>query len=102
MFTYLVCDYGATGEGRTVSVLVQRSYVFESDYNDDGKTPQERMKEVFTREFDSWYAIGMEELDENEFHERFLWTMPETVWKILHQETPPGFSFKTQIHYNYS
>jgi hypothetical protein len=103
MFTYLVCDYSATGEGRTVSVLVQRDYVYERSYVDgENKTREERMRAAFASTFGDFWAIGVEELTQKDFEEQYIWTMPEMVYDLITEDDPPGFAWHTQIHFNFS
>lgn len=103
MFTYLVSDYSATGEGRTVSVLVTHSYIFDDAvYKDDGLTPPLRKVRLFSETFDAFWAQGMQELTQQEFESRYMWAMPEMVHRIIHDDNPPGFSWSTQIHMNFS
>lgn len=100
---YLVCDYSATGEGRTVSVLVTQAYPFEdSPYVKDGLDREARLRKRFTSVFDEFWTIGMEELTKNEFEERYAWTMPEAVYNLINDDHPPGFGWYTQIHFNFS
>src|SRR6056297_4078171 len=85
---YVVSDYSATGEGRTVSVLVTRArarrdethndFEVEPSFTDDGydpgvekNTPEFRALREFAEEFNGFYAMGAEVLDRNEFFHRF-------------------------------
>ncbi len=104
MFTYLICDYSATGEGRTVCVMIAHSYVFDTlSIGPPEKTQQDCMKEAFARRFGEYLTIGMREVTKNEFEERYGWTIPETVYRMITEKPyPPGFQWSTEIYYNLS
>jgi hypothetical protein len=117
---YVVCDYGATGEGTTVMTLITRAnprredYVKESWIDENGKfhfesetsnTPEERAKREFEDIFGGYYAIGAEILDRYEFFHRYSEMVPPVLYKLCdpHSEhVPPGFSWHGSLHYNYS
>ena len=91
--TYLVSDYSATGEGRTVCVLLVPTYQVPTE---------EDKRNRFLKTFDDYWTIGMEELDKHTFEEKYLWTMPEPVFSMINVDKPPGFMWSTQIHFNFS
>ena len=119
---YVVSDYSATGEGRTVSVLVTRArarrdekyndYEVEPSFTDEGynpgvesNTPEFRALREFAEEFDGFWAMGAEVLDRNEFFHRFGNHVPEYLYKMTDTDgefTPGGLHYKSQIHYNFS
>ena len=119
---YVVSDYSATGEGRTVSVLITRArarrdethndFEVEPSFTDDGydpgvekNTPEFRALREFAEEFDGFYAMGAEVLDRNEFFHRFGNHVPEYLYKMTEtdgEHTPGGLHYKSQIHYNFS
>ena len=94
--TYLVSDYGATGEGRTVSVMVFRPRI---PY---GTTREQYFQAEFTNVFDTWWTIGMKEVSREEFEADYAWMMPEQVYNMINQENPPGLHWHSQFHYNFS
>jgi hypothetical protein len=121
---YAVCDYFATGEGRCISMLIIRPDFDDEDYESkpnwtvdiegawtyyegvlkEGVTVEDVVKREFTKEFDSWYAIGMELLERDVFFERFDSCIP-TVIKNLTDPAKgpiPAFHWKQQIYYNFS
>ncbi len=117
---YVVCDYGATGEGTTIMTLVTRAvprhddYVKESWIDSNGKfhfepetknTPEERALREFEKLFGGYYRIGAEILDRYEFFHRYGEMVPTMLYKLCDPESehvPPGFSWHGSLHYNYS
>ena len=109
LYQYIACDYYATGEGRTVCLLITRAYPRTDDY-ETGETKPEvknsakfRAAREFTEEFGGWYAHGAETLTREEFLKRFGNHLPPHTEKILTGDDGPGnFNLKLQIHMNYS
>lgn len=119
---YVVSDYSATGEGRTVMILITRArprrdekindYDIEPSFTEDGynpgvenNTPQERALREFRDEFGGYMALGAEVLDRNEFFHRFGNHVPQYLYKMTDPDSndrPPGFHYKSEIHFNFS
>ena len=119
---YVVSDYSATGEGRTVMVLITRArarrdekhndYEVEPSFTEDGYNPgveantsEFRALREFSEEFGGYMAMGAEVLDRNEFFHRFGNHVPEYIYKMTDidgEYTPGGFHYKSEIHYNFS
>jgi hypothetical protein len=117
---YVVSDYSATGEGRTVMILITRARprldlgdyevepsFTEQEYNPgvEKTTPEQRAMREFSREFGGYMAMGAETLDRSEFFHRFGNHVPEYLYKLTDPENtdrPPGFNYKSQIHLNFS
>ena len=119
---YVVSDYSATGEGRSVMVLITRArarrdeeyndYEVEPSFTDGGynpgvesNTPAFRALREFSKEFGGYMARGAEVLDRNEFFHRFGNHVPEYIYKMTDidgEHTPGGFHYKSEIHYNFS
>lgn len=120
---YVVSDYSATGEGRTVIVLITRARARrDEEYNDyevepsfdenykytpglEANTPEFRALREFSKEFGGYMARGAEVLDRNEFFHRFGNHVPEYIYKMTDidgEHTPGGFHYKSEIHYNFS
>lgn len=111
LYQFLACDYYATGEGRTICLLITRAYPRSEDY-ETGETKPEvknsakfRAAREFTEEFGGWYAQGAENLTREEFFERFGNHLPPYTEKILNPEPgegPGNFNLNLQIHMNFS
>lgn len=118
LYQFLVADYFATGEGRTVSILITRAYPSHEDYvnpsyfDDNGKwhfdettknTAEERAIREFQSEFGDWYVRGVEVLNREKFFKKVGHMMPDFVSKLLNDDDQPGnFAFRQQFHMNYS
>lgn len=120
LYQYLACDYYATGEGRTVCLLITRAYPRNEDYETHGSydtatgeytppvmkpghTAKVRAAREFADEFGGYYLQGAENLTREEFIQRFGNHLPPYTEKILSDPDGPGnFNLKLQIHMNYS
>lgn len=121
-YQFLACEYFATGEGRTVMLLITQAYPSRDDYETRGSYNFETkeytppvMKEghttkviaarEFAEQFGVYYAQGAENLSREEFLERFGHHLPEYVYNILAlegNERPGNFNFKQSFHMNFS
>jgi hypothetical protein len=112
LYQYLACDYYATGEGRTVSLLITRAYPRTDDYEDvmmsnlkPGHTAKVRAAREFSEKFGGWYLHGAENLSRDEFLRKYGNHLPEYLPKMLAAEgddRPGNLNFSTQIHMNFS
>lgn len=110
LYQFLACDYYATGEGRTISLLITRAYPHTDDYEDPmtgnlkpGHTAKVRAAREFSKKFGGWYLQGAENLSREEFLQRFGNYLPEYLHKMLDDPDQPGnLNFSTQIHMNFS
>lgn len=116
-YFYVAADYYATGEGRTIMLLITRAYPRSEDYEVqggfvDGKwTPgvlkdniNERLIREFATRFDSYYAIGADILSREEFMKRFGQYIPISVVKLLDEEefVPGNLFYSSEFHVNFS
>ena len=113
---YLVSDYGATGEGRTLSILITHAFPAYDDYSTkpawtDGvydagtlkNSIQDIAKREFAEKFGEWFSVGVEIMDRYEFFHLYGTYVPEYVHKMTDPEKdPPYFNYFSQTHYNYS
>jgi hypothetical protein len=110
LYQYIACDYYATGEGRTVCLLITRAYPHSDDYDQNfeikqGHTPKVRAAREFAEHFGGYYLQGAENLSREEFLKRFGNHLPPYTEKILSPdpgEGPGNFNLKLQIHMNFS
>lgn len=117
-YVFVACDYCATGEGRTICLLVTRAYPYSEDYvkpswfDEDGKwhhepetknTAEERALREFTVKFGGWMRHGAEVVDRSEFLKRFENLLPQPVKNMLTSEDIPGnMNFSQEFHFNFS
>jgi hypothetical protein len=110
LYQFLACDYYATGEGRTLCLLITRAYPRTDDYDENfeikpGHTSKVRAAREFGDEFGGWYLQGAENLSREEFLKRYGNHLPPYTEKILNPEFgegPGNFNVKLQIHMNFS
>jgi len=117
-YVFVACDYSATGEGRTICLLVTRAYPYSEDYvkqswfDEDGKwhyepetknTPEERALREFTVKFGGWMRQGAVVLDRDEFLKRFSNLLSPVVINMLTTTAVPGnMNFSQEFHINFS
>lgn len=120
LYQFLACDYYATGEGRTVCLLITRAYPHTDDYETSGKfengvytppvmkaghTPKVIAAREFAEKFGSYMLQGAENLPREEFLKRFGHLLPEFAHKLLAAEgndRPGNFNFSQEFHFNFS
>lgn len=100
MYHFLVSDYYATGEGRTICLLITRAYPMVDEYDKD---PDVIAEEEFTKRFGEFLSMGVEAVNQEEFMKRFGHYLPEYLKKLLENEDQPGnLNYMSQFHLNYS
>ena len=116
---FVLSDYYATGEGRTISVLITRAYPREEDWitlpkyekDADGNyiktegvlryTEDDIVIREFTRVFDNWTAIGAEILSKEDFIDKAGKYLSDLVIKMI-DEPAGNFHYHSQFHINFS
>lgn len=119
-YVFLAIDYFATGEGRSIFLLVTRALPRREDYevqpnwdNETGYTPgvlkstrtDIALREMRDKGCDPYFMEGVEELKREEFLTNYQGILPEFVVKILNdtgKEAPGNFNYYVQLHFNYS
>lgn len=117
LYKYVAVDYFATGEGRSVFLLITRAYPSTDDYEiqpsftEDWKYIPGKLKiseeEIALREMvnfaGGWFGRFSECLEREEFFRRFGHLVPDTVKKMIEDDDQPGnLNFKTSFHFNFS
>lgn len=112
LYQFLACDYYATGEGRTVMLLITRAYPRTDDYEDVKIMPPKVKKSAkfraareFAEEFGGYFLQGAVNLPREEFLTKFGHHLPGYVHDILEKEgdeRPGNFNYKMQMHMNFS
>ena len=112
LYQFLACDYYATGEGRTIMLLITRAYPRTDDYEDVKVMPPKvknsakfRAAREFAEEFGGYFLQGAENLPREEFLTKFGHHLPVQVHAILDKEgdeRPGNFNYKAQMHMNFS
>lgn len=119
IYQFLACDYYATGEGRTIMLLITRAYPRSDDYEyhghidengqwvsgklKDHHTPKVIAAKEFIEQFGNYFAQGAENLLREEFLKRFGHHLPEYIKKMLADSDQPGnLHFVQSFHFNFS
>lgn len=119
-YVFLAIDYFATGEGRSIFLLVTRAYPTHEDYEVEPKWDFEKgyipgvlktssvdiaRREMLGNGVDPYFMIGVDELQREEFVSKYSHLLPEVVLKILNQDKndmPGNFKYFVELHFNYS
>ena len=120
-YQFVFADYMATGEGRTISLLITRAYPHHEDYDEsipsgfiDGKfvmpvlkegiTPQVIAAREFVEKFGGYMAMGAEFLSRYEFLNRCGHHLPVHVVNFLtdSEDNAGNFNYYSQYHINFS
>ena len=97
-FHYVVSDYGATGEGRTISILITQPRFVDDDYKvkpfidedfryyagvlKDGHTEKVAIGRQFIEQFDGFFARGAENMPREKFIENYGKFVPDVVCPV--------------------
>lgn len=92
-YRFFVCDYFATGEGRSIWLMVDRWY---------GKGFSDPLHHFQTFIEDAYYYSSIEEVNEEKFLNDYGSLIPDNVKKMIEKKDQPGFTWQTHLHYNYS
>jgi hypothetical protein len=88
---FFISNYSATGEGNTSVV-----YITNEKYEERAE-----LLAALREAFGPWMFIGMREYAESQFLEQFSDYLPAKVLSAL-QTKPPAFTYKAELHVNYS
>ena len=116
LYQFLVSDYYATGEGRTISLLITRAYPHAEDYEETvltsypskvvlkkGHTPKVIAAREFRDRFGGWCLEFAENLPREEFLKKYGHHLSDYIHDILNNPDQPGnLNFSLQLHLNFS
>jgi hypothetical protein len=108
MYKILVSNYGATGEGETICILITRAYPMMSDYDENHtlkNNAEFRAMREFGECFDEFYAKMYEFVEVEDLLKQYSSLLPPIVVKVLSDTSkngPGNFNFFQQFHINYS
>ena len=94
-YRFFAIDYVATGEGRSIFLMICRNY---SPIDDEDREYEKFVKFVGN----DYYLRGFEELTEDEFREKYTRFIPHMIAGMLQKRDQPFFTWKTHLHFNYS
>lgn len=113
---FLVADYSATGEGRTIMILITRAYPLQDDYAtqatfEDGKftpgilkkghTAKVRAAREFAERFHGYYLPSAQNLPHDEFMAKWGHMIPEAVKKAVSSDAG-NLNYHASFHLNFS
>jgi hypothetical protein len=116
---YMVADYYATGEGRTVMILITRAPTTDEDYeikpsiDSNGYNPGKekntkivRALREFIEKFGGYYGSGAQILNRHDFVSQYGNFIPDAVRTLTDINNkdlvPPAFHYESSIHLNFS
>lgn len=116
---YIVSDNFATGEGRTISMMISLPYPTDEDYEVKPRITEDwqyipgvlknSLKIIaarrFVEKFGSWEAACAENLSREDFMSRYGHMVPDAVKKLSDPESkdlPPNIQWHQQLHFNFS
>lgn len=121
MYVYVAGDYMATGEGRTIMLMVTRAYPRKEDYavqpdfnvREDGVweyvpgqlkgSRDDIALREFAERFGDWFGRCGEVVSKEDFFKRYDAMLPPFVRKMVDGPDHPGnFKWVTECHYNFS
>lgn len=120
LYQFLVSDYYATGEGRTIAILITRAYPYQEDYETpgnwdfetkeytppvmkNGRTSEFIAAREFTVKFGGFLSHGVENLPRGEFISKYGNFLPDIAMKMLTDPNQPGnFNFAQEFHFNFA
>jgi hypothetical protein len=91
-YKFFVCDYFATGEGRSIWLMVDRWY---------GKGWSDPLHHFQTFIEDAYYYSFIEEANEEKFLNYYANLIPDYVRKMIEKKDQQGFTWQTHLHFNY-
>lgn len=99
---YVAGNYGATGEGVTISLLVTRAYPDSADYKvDNNVTPSDKIAlREFKEVFGDYFGSGGEILTKEQFFAVYAQMVPSAVTKAV-DANAGNITWFTQLHINY-
>lgn len=106
VWRFLVNDYYATGEGRTISLLITQALPgleedYDVEFNGYGTitTKEYRAIRQFYEIFGEWDSVGVEFMPEDHFFGTYSNCLPPILQNIRND---CHYEFYTQIHFNAS
>lgn len=114
LYQFVACDYFATGEGRTICLLITRAYPNSEDWEErpnsennwTGKLKYSKniiAARLFIEKFGTYFAQYAENIPKEEFLEKYSRHLPDIVLKLLNSEDQPGnLLYSQEFHFNFS
>jgi hypothetical protein len=104
-WVYMVSEYGATGEGNTVCIMMTQATPYGNDFSDENRyvpinSKQYRAVRAFHEQFGTWYLHGLRFLSKEDFFTECAYYIPPVMMKLSNKSCYKDFH--TRVHYNFS
>lgn len=104
-WVYMMSEYGATGEGNTVCLMMTQATPYGDDFDEEHKyvpitSKQYRAVRKFHEEFGTWYLYGLKFLSKEDFFTECAYYIPPVMMKLSNQSCFK--EFHTRVHYNFA
>lgn len=104
---FLVSDYCATGEGRTISILCTQANPYGDDFPSDGMnkyvpitTIEYRAVREFHEYFGTWSLYGIDFLSREDFFEKYANFLPAALVNLKDKQC--FLAYHGELHFNFS
>ena len=104
-WVYMLSEYGATGEGNTVCIMMTQATPYGDDFSDENRyvpinSQQYRAVRAFHEQFGTWYLHGLRFLSKEDFFTECAYYIPPVMMKLSNKSCFK--EFYTKVHYNFS
>lgn len=104
-WVYMLAEYGATGEGNTVCIMMTQATPYGDDFSDENRyvpinSKQYRAVRAFHEQFGTWYLHGLRFLSKEDFFTECAYYIPPVMMKLSNKSCFK--EFHTKVHYNFS
>ena len=104
---FMVSDYCATGEGRTVCLMMTQAnpnypedFVNSENNYVPSTTKEYRAKRKFKEKFGDWYANRVEFLTREKFFNKYSLFLPQKLVNL--KDKPCSIEYHSELHFNFS
>ena len=103
-WVYMVAEYGATGEGNTICIMLTQANARADDFSEENKyvpinSKQYRAVREFHEKFGTWMLYGIKFLSKEDFFGECAYFIPPVMMKL--QSAKCFKEFYTRVHYNF-
>ena len=104
-WVYMLAEYGATGEGNTVCLMVTQASPYGDDFAEGNfyvpvNSKQYRAVREFHNQFGTWYLHSLRFLSKEDFFTECAYYIPPVMMKLSNKNCFK--EFHTKVHYNFS
>ena len=104
-WVYMLAEYGATGEGNTVCLMMTQASPYGDDFAEGNfyvpvNSKQYRAVREFHNQFGTWYLHSLRFLSKEDFFTECAYYIPPVMMKLSNKNCFK--EFHTKVHYNFS